>query len=177
MLTDGEKLRCTEIGRKISRLGDFLNDTDLGEPTDLSTWYKFLSRIEAILGNAHNDISFVATVLARLYLQKRFARFEFDAASKSQSAPGLDIDGRTPHGERIVGEIKTTVPYKIRDFGAQQKRMMEKDFIKLRKAVALHKFMFVTEKSTFEILCSPKYAEELAGVEIIELLSGERHKP
>jgi len=170
MLTDLESRYCENIIRKVSDLREFLKTSALGEPSDVFAWYGFLSKMKAIQGNLNNDISFIATVLSKLFLENRFGAIGFDAAKKPQSAPGLDIDTTTPSGERIVAEIKTTVPHKVRDFGAQQKQMMEKDFKKLHDAGAEYKFMFVTEKSTFEILCRPNYATKLVGVEIVDVL-------
>ena len=53
--------------------------------------------------------------------------------------------------------------------------MFRKDFAKLRKADAAHRFMFVTEGPTYEILLKPRYLDELRGVTIVELVSGREH--
>ena len=157
---------------KVAELREYLNVQSLdphGSPAD---WYHHLNKMKGILGNTNNDVSFVGTLLAKSYLVNRFGDIEFDAAQKAQGASGLDID-LTIGQERVVGEIKTTIPYNGPDFGAQQKAMFEKDFAKLAAAEAAHKYMFVTETATFEILCRPSYRERLAGVAIVQLISGE----
>jgi hypothetical protein len=74
-----------------------------------------------------------------------------------------------PRGERIVGEIKTTVPYGKNDLGAQQKTTFRKDFKKLNEANAPHKFFFVTSRRTFEIM-QARYAHLIPDVQIILLV-------
>ena len=52
------------------------------------------------------------------------------------------IDVQTQKGQRIIGEIKTTVPYSgaRNDLGAQQKQALMTDFSKLNKATADYKY-------------------------------------
>lgn len=149
-LTNRERQYCGEIADRLAQARDLLNTRELGRP-DPVKWYEMLAELKQIQGNASNDISFVATLLAKQYLASRFG-VDFCAAEKPQGAPGIDIDIATAAGERIVGEIKTTVPYQTVDFGAQQAAMFKKDFVKLANADAAHKFMFVTERKTFEVL-------------------------
>lgn len=137
-------------------------------------WYEFLSELRDIQGNASNDLSFVATLLAKIYLSKHF-EISFCAAEKPQGAPGIDIDCRTPTGERVVAEIKTTKPYQLADFGAQQAAMFKKDFEKLAAADAKHKILFVTEPRAFEVLKKPKYLNLMSGVRIVLLKTGEHY--
>jgi hypothetical protein len=86
------------------------------------------------------------------YLHEHFAITDFDAAAKAQGASGLDVDVYSPNGERIVAEIKTTVPYSgaKNDLVVQQKTSFRKDFAKLNAAQATHTLLFVTDGSTFE---------------------------
>lgn len=171
MYTEGEKAYRDRILEKLAELREYLNAQNLdahGSPAD---WYHHLNQMKGILGNANNDVSFVGALLAKSYLVNRFGDMDFDAAQKAQGAPGLDVDV-TVGSERVVGEIKTTTPYNGPDFGAQQRAMFEKDFAKLAAAEAAHKFMFVTETATFEILCRPSYRAKLAGVTIVQLVSG-----
>ena len=164
-----------EIAGRIRDLRKFLDEHTLFPGDGLEGCYAFLTAIKRIQGNSHNDVSFVATLMAKRYLQQRFDLREFDAAAKPQSAPGLDIDVRTSSDERVVGEIKTTIPYGRDDLGAQQKTTFRKDFAKLRDAVADHRFMFVTEPATYEILLKTRYLDQLRGVGIVDLSSGREH--
>ena len=136
--------------------------------------FEFLSSLRQIQGNLSNDVSFAATLLAKIYLQAKFS-LTFDAAEKPQGAPGIDIDVKAPDGSRIVGEIKTTVPYQINDFGAQQAASFKKDFIKLAAADAKHKFLFVTDARAFEFLKKPKYLALIPGIRVVNLTSGAEH--
>ena len=119
MLTQLERAQAEAIATRVAELRAFLQGHDLGDEGDPARWYNFLSTIKLIQGNLSNDISFMATLLAKAYLVRRFHLADLDAAEKAQGAPGLDIDVCTRDGHRIVGEIKTTVPYGARDFGAQ----------------------------------------------------------
>lgn len=122
-LTHAEESSLKEIAEKIRELREFLNKCE--PPADssrLDGWFDFLNLAKVILGNFNNDVSFAATLLAKQYLARKYAGFTFDAAEKSQSAPGLDIDVRLADGKRIVGEVKTVEPYKEDDFGSQQWR-------------------------------------------------------
>jgi hypothetical protein len=92
----------------------------------------------------------------------------FDAAAKAEGAPGLDIDLFTSDRRRIIDEIKTTEPYLLNDFGAQQKQRFRDDFEKLNKTQADVKYLFVTEVRTHQILLK-KYASEIPGVRIVLL--------
>jgi hypothetical protein len=136
-------------------------------------WYDNLAKLKEIQGNASNDASFVATLLAKQLLANRFGLINFDAADKPQGAPGIDIDVQLPGGRRLVAEIKTTSPYKPNDLGAQQKTTFEKDFIKLANANAEIKLFLVTDRRTFELMKRPKYRSWLQGVTVILLTTGE----
>lgn len=160
------------ISRRVSRLRDFLLGNELGPADDFVARYDYLSSIKSIQGNLSNDISYIATLLAKSFLQSRFDLLAWDAAEKPQGAPGLDIDVSTRARERIIGEIKTTVPYGKSDLGSNQKAMFDKDFAKLTRASADHKFMFVTESRTFDLLCLPKYCRKIPGVTVVDLISG-----
>lgn len=140
------------------------------EFVDARKCFELLKRVKDALGNSNNDVSFVATLLAKAYLAERHSGCVFDAAAKSQSAPGLDIDVVVGN-QRIVGEIKTTYPYNESDFGAAQLDSFRSDFAKLAKAKARAKYLFVTEPETFDVL-SKKYRQELRGVTVVSLLDG-----
>ena len=152
----------------------FLNDNALIEPPDPVAWHSFLSALRKIQGNLSNDGSFIATLLAKQYLQSKFG-VDFDAAEKPRGAPGIDIDIKTSDGLRIVAEIKTTVPYQVSDFGAQQAASFKKDFVKLAASEADYKFLFVTDSAAYAALQKDKYTKLVPGVRIVHLGTGREH--
>lgn len=141
------------IGGKIESLKRHLIDQRMPEQ-DASTldWYRFLLAMKEISGNTSNAMSFVASLMAKEYLSARLPMQTFDVAAKAQGAPGLDIDERTADGRRVIGEIKTTIPYMANDLGAQQKVTFRKDFDKLRNTEADFKFFFVTDDTVFRLM-------------------------
>lgn len=169
-----EQADLVALRRRIEELRTFLTTNTVPDPeSDIGSWYAYLRVIKGITGNASNDMSFVATVMAREYLSRTLPMRPFDANTKAQGAPGLDIDEQTQDGERVIGEIKTTTPYGTNDFGANQIATLKKDFAKLRDALAPHKFFFVTEKAAFDIVMR-RYMAHLEDVKIVLLPSTER---
>ncbi len=108
-------------------------------------WFGYLAQFKDELGNFDNQVSFVATLLAKSFLMANFDLITFDAAEKAQGAPGLDIDTKTNNGHRIIAEIKTTHPYKKDDLGANQIANFKKDAEKLHQGSSDVKFFFVTD--------------------------------
>jgi len=155
--------------QRVAKLRSFLAEQPLPAREDAAGWYRFLASLKEIQGNANNDVSFAATLMAKEYILSHFGVRSFDAAEKAQGAPGLDIDVTLSDGRRLVAEIKTTVPYKPNDLGAQQKAMFEKDFDKLAHSRADVKLFLLTERRTFELMRTPKYKSKLAGVKVILL--------
>ena len=135
-------------------------------------WFEYHVSIKRILGNHSNDMSLIACLLAKEYLSSKLPMEPFDAAENRQGAAGLDIDESTTDGQRVIGEIKTTIPYQKNDLGAAQKRTFGKDFDKLNRHTATHKFFFVTNERTFGLM-RDKYAGQISGVTIVCLLTGE----
>lgn len=111
-------------------------------------------------------------MLAKDYLTDRFGITDFDAASKPQGAPGIDVEIVTSDGLKIVGELKTTKPYQP-GFGAAQKANIKKDMERLAMTEADHRIMFVTDPDAFSTLCSPSYRERYPAVEIVNVLTGD----
>jgi len=161
------------IKNRIEQVRSYLIAKDLPKLEDVTGWYNFLADIKSIQGNFNNDISFLATLMAKQYLEKKYGLLEFNAAEKAQGAPGLDIDVELPNGKRLVAEIKTTTPYKPNDLGAQQKNTFSKDFVKLANAKAEIKLFFLTEQRTFNLMQIPKYRSKLSDVIVVHLPSGE----
>jgi len=136
--------------------------------TPVHEWFAFLASIKAIVGNASNDASLLACLMAKHWLCRELPMQPFDVALKPQGAPGLDIDAKTISGERVIGEIKTTAPYHGHDLGAAQKLTFDKDFRKLEEAVAVHKFFFVTDDATFAVV-QRRYLDHLPGGTVVLL--------
>jgi hypothetical protein len=168
-MTSNEHAYFQRIRQHVTMLYDYLNTHNAPIEDDAEAWFEFVAGIRDIQGNVSNDQSFLATMLVKRYLMSRFNLVDFDAAGKAQGAPGLDIDVRTVDGDRIVGEIKTTVPYERNDLGAQQKTAFQKDFKKLNEADATRRFFFLTSRRTFEIVMA-RYADLIPDVETILLV-------
>jgi hypothetical protein len=157
---------------RLRRVQRILERTDLsGDLVDVRKCFRLLKQVKDTLGNSNNDVSFVATLLAKAYLARRHSGCAFDGAGKSQSAPGLDIDV-VVGARRIVGEVKTTYPYNETDFGAAQLDAFRADFRKLAAARADAKYLFLTEPEAFDVL-RKRYRRELRGVRVVSLLDGK----
>lgn len=121
-LTSQEQAYLDSIRHRLNSLKEFLNEQVCPESgSSAADWHTYLAAMKAIVGNASNDLSFVAGLMAKEYLSRKLPMVQFDAAAKAQGAPGLDIDQRTTDARRVIGEIKTTTPYMERDLGAQQR--------------------------------------------------------
>ena len=150
-MTDREQKRFREVLSVFQRVREFLcNMTPDSE--DVRTWLRYLTLLKALQGNSSNDMSFLACLLAKQYLEARHGPLGLDAGAKAQGAAGLDIDVNTAGGARIVAEVKTITPYRVRDFGANQRSAFKKDFAKLHAAVAAHKYLFVTDSVAYQVL-------------------------
>ncbi len=171
-LTSGEEKFCAGIRVKDKALRNYLASNSLSDPTSISQWLLYLTQVKNTLGNLNNDVSFVATVLIKEYLFRRFEIGNFDASGKPQGAPGIDIECRTKNGQRIVGELKTTKPYQP-GFGAAQRTNILKDLARLVSTPADYRFMFVTDADAYRALCEKRFSSMAIGIEIVDLVSGE----
>ena len=172
LLTELEEKYCCAIVARLSSVKTHLEQIQLEDHSNPIYLFETLSSLRKIQGNLSNDVSFAATLLAKEYLAERFG-VSFCAAEKAQGAPGIDIDITTPDGQRIIAEIKTTVPYKGTDFGAQQIASFKRDFVKLSSAKADFKFLFVTDESTFSVLQKSRYLPFLQGITVVNLVNGD----
>jgi len=173
--TLGERQYLESIRQRLDALKRHLNEEsipDLGAP--ITDWYRYLLAMKEISGNASNGMSFVAGLMAKDYLARKLHMRPFDIAAKAQGAPGLDIDEQTLDGQRVIGEIKTTIPYMGNDLGAQQRTTFMKDFEKLRNAAADYKFFFLTDPKAFRLMAG-KYAAQIPSVTVVLLTTGEEH--
>lgn len=126
--------------------------------------------MKEVQGHIHNDLGFLSTLLAKEWLCKEFPGLGFGSAEKAQGARGLDIELCTANGERIVAEIKNTVPCKRDgDFGANQINSISNDVSKLKEAEADHKFFFVTNEKTFNLLKGKHKSKTPQAIEIVLL--------
>lgn len=167
--TRNEQLYFDDIESRITALRGFLNTQNLPPDTDILGQFAYVEQVRTILGNSANLQSFLSMMLAKQYLRSHFDIEAFDAAEKAQGAPGLDIDMVDRQGNRIVGEIKTTVPYGETDFGSAQKTSIRKDFAKLNAVDATHKFFFVTDARAYQYVTT-KYREEIPQVKVVLLI-------
>ena len=174
MIEENEIRYLKAVQNKDRRLRDFLNSQPFPNTPSSETLFQYLTEIKSILGNHHNDISFVASLLAKDFLTERFEGLRWDAAEKAQGAAGLDIDLGW-NDLRIIGEIKTTVPYQ-KGFGAQQKAAIKKDLKKLRENEAAHKFMMVTSDEAYETLKGEKFRPLLDKIEVVNLIQPDSFK-
>lgn len=170
-LTKLEHLFCKSILQKQNDLHKFIGHNEIDEANfDPAAWFHFLIGIKDVLGNINNDVAFMATLLIKQYLNDRFSIIDFDAGSKAQGAPGIDIEAKTPSGKTIIGELKTTRPYQP-GFGAAQRTSILKDMTRLETTAADFKFMFVTDSDAFAILTSGRFKADFKTVEIVNLIA------
>lgn len=159
-----------KLSNKLIEAKTFINNTDVDgfSKVDIIEQFELLKGLRRILGNIDNDMSFLGCLLIKAFLQSRHDFPELNMALKAQGSPGLDIDEMTADGKRVIGELKTTYPYKENDLGAKQKNSFLKDFEKLQRNDAEYKYFFLTERQTFDIVCA-KYLNHLQGVHIVLL--------
>jgi hypothetical protein len=171
IFTAGELAFRKTIIAKDRLLRSFLAEQRFDETATPHEWLAYLTGIKDAIGNISNDVAFVATLLIKDYLRRRFGIMNFDAGAKAQGASGLDIEARTTDGLIVIGELKTTKPYQP-GFGAQQRTQILKDLDRLQRTKADHRIMFVTDASAFRTLRSRNFAARAPDVEFVELVTG-----
>jgi len=155
--------KLAEIDRKMSRLRDFLATENLQVTNgNIRTALGKFLQLKRHMGNIDNDIHFLASCLANSFLSEKHG-VTIDL-SKAVGRSGLDVEL-----EKIVAEIKTTIPYLENDFGAAQKREIKKDLERLENAKAEYKYFFVIDDKTERIL-RQKYSKHYLSVKIVNLL-------
>ena len=167
-----EAVYLEQIADKDVAFRGFLRRHSVSEDASLEERFEYLTNLKEIIGNFHNDVSFLATLMAKRFLERKFGPIYLDAGEKPQGAPGPDIGIQLADGRLIHCEIKTTKPYQP-GFGAQQKAMIKKDLAKLIDSNTDLKFMMVTDQNAFETLCGPSYLNLAKGIVIVNLLNGE----
>lgn len=131
----------------------------------------YLIQIKRTIGNINNRIHSSAIQLAELYLIDKFPEVE-SWESKEGSESGIDIVGKKDGKPFVIGELKTTYPYGQTDFGAQQKNTIKKDLQRLEDAYVPHKYFFIINKESFDIL-HKKYQDSFPSVKIVNILEPE----
>jgi hypothetical protein len=77
-LSLGEEQFCETIRAKDTALRAFLARNYLSNPFDTNQWLQYLTGIKNTLGNLNNDLSFMATLLIKAYLYRRFPLYVCD---------------------------------------------------------------------------------------------------
>ena len=173
MLTPHEQSIMQNIERRLKEMHTHLSQ-ETPSLEDSAAWFTYLAELKAIQGNSSNHLSFIGILLAKQYLAECYGLTDFDAAEKPQGAPGIDIDVQLPDGRHLVAELKTTNPYKENDFGAMQRKMIKKDFVKLSGAKADIKLFLVTDPDTFLFMQKNKYRYMVQSITVVLLPTGEK---
>jgi len=113
---------------RITALAQFLEENPVPVDPSPEDLYRYLAKMKQKRGHTANGESLVACVLAKKYLDARLPMKQYNATKKLQGAKGLDINEFTVASERVVGEIKTTLPCFATDLGANQRKEFENDF-------------------------------------------------
>ena len=87
-LTEKEQRAVQQTRQRIIRLGAFFAKNIPPESDAAAERFAYLTMFKDELGNINNDVSFLATLLAKAYLVKNLGIVPFDAAAKAQGAPG-----------------------------------------------------------------------------------------
>ena len=107
-ITKNELSQLTNIRQRLIQVRAQLTKSEFPALDDVSAWYAYLAELKSIQGNFNNDVSFLATLMAKQYLEEKYGLQHYDAALKPQGASGLDIDVHLPDGQHLIAEIKTT---------------------------------------------------------------------
>lgn len=174
MPTKNEINEINAIYKKVNAIKEFMNSNEFPEQqSNIIEIFNYLDKLRSTQGNINNDISLIATLLSKEYIVKTHGgQWSFDAAEKKQGANGLDIDIQYDKQERLVAEIKTTVPYHQHDFGAAQRESIQRDIDKLNNASAQYKYFFVTNLRAYEILQKESYKNRMKNITLV-LLTNE----
>lgn len=169
LLSKKEEAEIDSIKNKLIEIKKILNTDSL----DVSKCYNELLKVKSVLGNYNNLISFLACIKAKEYFKSEGFIDESHeiVADKKQGANGLDFDFLSLKKDRIIGELKTTVPYKKHNFGAKQKESIAQDLKKLINSEAKFKFYFVTNDITFELISKLMLEKNLNNIKLINLMN------
>lgn len=176
-LTPNERERFAIIDTRLQRLRTLLAERPAPtESASTGDWFRLLDEIKEVQGQTNNDMSFVATLLAKDYLLSHVSGLDpFDAAAKPMGSPGLDIDLRTRNNERVIGEIKTNSLQSGKALQSMQHEQVAKDIQRLRTTEAKFKFFFVTGQGMPEYV-SRRFRQDLAGITVV-LLPSDANRP
>jgi len=170
-LTDEEKRGLATIAGHVQRVRSFFGTISApAADAPVEVWLRYLIEMKRALGNTSNWLSLTACLLAKGYLEDAPVMNDFDVAVKPQGAKGLDIDAMTIDGARVVGEVKTTIPYYLNEqrLGGTQYTSIQKDIDNLQLVDATYKYLFVTDEMTYRAIAHA-FASQLEGIQLVLL--------
>lgn len=154
-----------EISNRISKVREYLNGCNNSyNPNDIDDLLKDCLSIKDLLGNLGAEINFLTLQKAKLFLEKEYKQPLPDVLLKDVNSQGFKIDYRLNNGKRIIAEAKITTPIRG-NFGAQQKKEIQKVLDKLKIEEADYKYLFVTNVDTANIL-HIHYSMDLVGINV-----------
>lgn len=142
-----------------------LNEDIVVKEGDIKSAVVKFMKFKEIVGNIGNDIHYLTMHLANSFLRNKHG-LNIDL-NKPSGSSGLDIEAQD-----LAAEIKTTIPHKLNDFGAAQKREIKKDLERLEFSSKKHRYFFVVDNNTERILRS-KYARDYPSVYVVNLLKDD----
>ncbi|WP_198296878.1 hypothetical protein [Deinococcus sp. DB0503] len=148
VLHQNEQRALHELRQKDRELRDYLLRNALTESDSVGDSLLYVYELGRVLGNIKNHTSAIACILARQYLESRHDVLSYDSCRKQQGARGLDIECELRGGGRIIGEVKTTIPYGGHKLGAAQTASFLKDFGRLTDETAVSKYFFVINEDS-----------------------------
>ena len=171
--SEHEQRAIVDIGQRLEALQRLMRESAIPEAeASAAVWFSYLAALKETVGNFHPWLSFVSCLLAKRYLTEHFEMKPFDVGIKPQGAPGLDIRAETLTGERVIGEIKTTVPYLGTRLGSAQRDSILRDIEKLRRTPAEHTYLFVTNSAAARAI-RQAFEARLDGIEVVCLLDND----
>ncbi|MFC4636982.1 hypothetical protein [Deinococcus hohokamensis] len=126
-------------------LRDYLSQHKLSDESSIRDHLIYVHELNRVAGNINNHASAVSCILARQFLERHHDVISFDACEKLQGAKGIDLECRLTTGERVIGEVKTTIPYQGHKLGAAQLTSFKKDLQRLTDEAAVLKYFFLID--------------------------------
>lgn len=132
------------------------------------------------IGNVNNQIHSSAVDLALRYLCRIYKIRDIEKQVKSVNriaGRGFDLEIIDNNENLIIGEVKTTSPLYIQDFGANQKKEIIKDLERINKfdTINQNKYFFVISSKAKKILIN-KYSPLTNKINLINILEVMRRK-
>lgn len=154
-----------EISNRLNKVKEYLNGCNNSyHPNDINDLLEDCLTVKDFLGNIGAEINFLTLQKAKVILEKEYKHPVPEVLIKDVNSQGFKIDYRLNNGKRIIAEAKTTTPIG-QNFGAQQKKEIQKVLDKLKTANADYKYLFVTNVNTANIL-HIQYSMDLVGITV-----------